>query len=80
MDASPQEKVKLHWIPGEQDDYPVHFVEKKMDRFTDWVEKFKLDVRCDKVRALQFIEDFQAVAGKIVASVHWGLVFGILKL
>ena len=79
-DASPQEKVKLHWIPGEQDDYPVHFAEKKMDRFTDWAEKFKLDVRCDEVRALQFIEDFQTVAGKIVASVHWGLVFGILKL
>ena len=80
VDALPQERIKLHWIPGEKDDYPVHFAEKKMDRFIDWAETFRLDVWCDEVRVLQFIEDFQMVAGKIVARVHWGLVFGILKL
>ena len=79
MDAPLQERIKLNWIPGKKDDYPVHFVEKKMDSFINWAETFRLDVQCNEVRALQFIEDFQTVAGKIVARIHWGLVFGILK-
>ena len=77
--APPEEKPKLSWIPGEREDYPVHYAEKKMHSFINWVEKYELDDCCDEVQALQFITDYEMVARKIIARMHWSLVYGIMK-
>ena len=75
---APGEKPKLKWIPGEREEYPVHYVEKKMHSFISWAEKYDLDHRCDEVQALQFIVDYGVVTGKIIARMHWSLVYGIM--
>ena len=57
----------------------MHYTPKKMRSFVNWAEKYELDEQCDEVRVLMFIDDFKTVAEKIIARVHWSLVFGILK-
>ena len=64
---APGEKPKLKWIPGEREEYPVHYVEKKMHSFVSWAEKYDLDHRCNEVQALRFIVDYGVVTGKIIA-------------
>ena len=75
---APGGKPKLKWIPDEGAEYPVHLVEKKMYSFIAWAETCDLDPRCDKVQALRYLVDFKEVTGKVIARLHWSLVYGIM--
>ena len=68
--AATDEKPVLKWIPGEREDYPVHLAEEKMCSFVNWAETYKLDERCEEVRALRYIADHEAVVRKIIALIH----------
>ena len=80
MEDLPEEKPVLKWIPGEREDYPVHLAEKQMHSFVNWAERYKLDERCEEVKALRYIVDHEMVVRKIIALIHWSLVYGCLNL
>ena len=74
-----EEKPELKWIPRENEEYPVHYVEKRMHSFINWVELRKLDERCDEVQALRYITDPEPVTRRIISRLHWCMVYGIMK-
>ena len=47
-----EEKPVLKWIPGESEEYPVHYAEKRMHSFINWAELREFDQRCDEVQAM----------------------------
>ena len=49
-----------------------------MRSFVNWAETCKLDERCEEVKALRFIPDHEEVVRKIIALIHWSLVYGSL--
>ena len=79
-EAPPKEKPVLKWIPGEKEEYPVHYAEDKMHSFVMWAERHTLDERCEEVRALRYLVDHEVVVRKIITLIHWSLVYGSLKL
>ena len=38
-EAPPEEKPVLRWIPGEKEEYPIHYAEDKMHSFVMWAER-----------------------------------------
>ena len=42
-EALPEDKPVLKWIPGEKEEYPIHYAEDKMHSFVMWVERHTLD-------------------------------------
>ena len=78
MEDASGKKPKLKWIPDKGAEYPVHLVEKKMYHFIAWAETCKLDPRCDETQALRYLVDFEEVTGKVIARLHWSLVYGIM--
>ena len=70
----------MKWIPSEKEEYPVHYAEDRMHSFVMWAERHTLDERCEEVRAMRYIVDHEVVVRKIIALIHWSLVYGSLKL
>ena len=79
-EAPPEEKPVLKWIPGKKEEYPVHYAEDRMHSFVMWAERHTLDEHCKEVRAMRYIVDHEVVVRKIIALIHWSLVYGSLKL
>ena len=48
-EALPDDKPVLKWIPGEKEEYPVHYTKTKMHSFVMWVERHTLDEHCEEV-------------------------------
>ena len=79
MDKSAKKWPLLNWIPGPEEEFPVHLaVGTKAHAFILWAENYKLNPECYEVQALQFIPNHVEVAGKIVARVMWALVNGMM--
>ena len=78
-DRSAKKRPLLNWIPGPEEEFPVHLaVGTKARAFILWAENYKLNPECYEVQALQFIPNHVEVTGKIVAWVMWALVYGMM--
>ena len=78
-DKSAKKRPLLTWIPGPEEEFPVHLVVgTKTHAFILWVENYKLNPECYEVQALQFIPNHVEVTGEIVAQVMWALVYGMM--
>ena len=79
MDKSAKKRPPLNWIPGPEEEFPVHLaIGTKAHAFILWAENYKLNQECYEVQALQFIPNHVEVTGKIVAQVMWALVYGMM--
>ena len=78
-DKSVKERPPLNWIPGPEEEFPVHLaVGTKAHAVILWAENYKLNPECYEVQALQFIPNHVEVTGKIVVRVMWALVNGMM--
>ena len=74
-DKSAKKQPPLNWIPGPEEEFPVHLaIGTKAHAFILWAKNYKLNPECYEVQALQFIPNHAEVTGKIVARVMWALV------
>ena len=60
-ETPPEDKPVLKWIPGEKEEYPIHYAEDKMHSFVMWAERHMLDKCCKEVRALRYLIDHEVV-------------------